>query len=96
MVYADQVREELDYDELNCTRLMPSLIVKVYFFFHLFSFLLSSFAFSNMVTLKRNTCTRLPLLLVLLSIFLIYLGWSMLIALMALLGNVPCLGILLS
>ena len=97
ITYIDWIREELDYDEFNHTRLMPSLIVELCVpSSHLFLFLLSSFAFLNMVTLKWNTCTRLPLLLVFLLALLICLRWYMPMALMALLGSIPWLENLMS
>lgn len=42
------------------------------------------------VLLFLNTCTRMPLLPAFLLTFLICLGWSMLMALMALLGSIRC------
>ena len=50
--YVDRVREELDYDEFNYNRLIPPLLSRYAPSFYLFSFLLSFFAFSNMMTLK--------------------------------------------
>ena len=64
--YAQQVIDELDYEEFNDTRLMPSLAPAVCAFPLLIHFHFFSFALPHMMMFKWDTYIRLALLLVLL------------------------------
>ena len=79
--YAKWVLDELEYEEFNNTRFMPSLTPAVCALFLLIYFHFS-FALLHMMMFKWDTYIRLALLLVLLSTLLIFLGQSMSIILM--------------
>ena len=91
--YTGQLLEGLDYERFNITRLMPSLTAQVY----AQSFLLLLFSVSLFVmTSNVGNCNRGDLLPISLLTLHISLGRSMLLALMALLGSMPCPVILMS
>ena len=84
--YAEWLLEGLDYEEFNITRLMPSLNVQVraQSLFHSF------ISFLFVITSNVGNCNKGDLLPVSPMILHISLGRSMLMALMALLGSMPC------
>ena len=81
--YAEWLLEGLDYEEFNITRLMSSLTIQVYA--QSINLFLSLF----FLCLVEN-CNRGGLLLVSPLILNISIGWSMLMARMALLGSMLC------
>ena len=91
--YAGQLLEGLDYKEFNITRFIPSLTAHVY----LNLFLFSSFSFTLFVMPSNvENCNRRSLLPMSSLTLRTFLGWSMLMARMALLGSTLCPVILMS
>ena len=86
--YAEWLLDGLDYEEFSITRLIPSLTVQVYAQSLLLLFLVLYLVCHGFQWWK--TYSRRSLLLVSQLILHIFLGWSMLRALMALLESMPC------
>ena len=91
VAYVNQLKEELDYDEFNRTRLMPFLTIEVVSFLPILSIptLFFCILVHGDIELK---CLYQDAPAPSVPIDLPYLPWtSMLMTLMALLGSVPCL-----